>query len=343
MPRPLPDVAASRPVPRQGAIAELEAWHRLVICGRPEQVSVARAFIRQVLGVGHPGIERATLLTSELVTNSVNHSDSRLEGGSITVTVRTAGGRVRVEVQDDGGQTAPTLRSDDDLAEAGRGLRLVDAYSLTWDYHQVGTRMVTWFECASEPLALGSVRHKKDLTGCFGAVLCPQGVEDAVTVRAAVGVRTEVVAQGLDEVGRAARLAEPVVVGERGGEGRRRHPVGDRRRYRAPPRPLRRRALRAEAGQHHAAGAALVEPVALHQPAHQFGSRVLQGFIEGSRTAKHHDVVMIFEARPVDFFPFDEVHGEFDVERCLYGTANHFAIALSRVAVAQCWGVTAAA
>jgi anti-sigma regulatory factor (Ser/Thr protein kinase) len=161
MPRPLPDVAASRPVPRQGAIAELEAWHRLVICGRPEQVSAARAFIRQVLGVGHPGIERATLLTSELVTNSVNHSDSRLDGGTITVTVRTVGGRVRVEVQDDGGQTAPTLRSDDDLAEAGRGLRLVDAYSLTWDYHQIGTRMVTWFECVSEPLALGSVRHKR--------------------------------------------------------------------------------------------------------------------------------------------------------------------------------------
>ena len=161
MPRPLPDVAASRPVPREGAIAELEAWHRLVICGRPEQVSVARAFIRQVLGVGHPGTERATLLTSELVTNSVNHSDSRLEGGTITVTFRTAADRVRVEVQDDGGSTAPTLRSDDDLAEAGRGLRLVEAYSLVWDYHQVGTRMVTWFECVAEPLPLGSVRHKK--------------------------------------------------------------------------------------------------------------------------------------------------------------------------------------
>src|SRR6202046_637125 len=119
--------------PRQGAIAELEAWHRLVIGGRPEQVSVARAFIRQVLGVGHPGTERVTLLTSELVTNSVNHSDSRLEGGTITVTVRTAADRVRVEVQDDGGPTAPTLRCDDDLAEAGRGLRLVAAYSVIWD------------------------------------------------------------------------------------------------------------------------------------------------------------------------------------------------------------------
>jgi anti-sigma regulatory factor (Ser/Thr protein kinase) len=152
MPRPLPDVATGRSVPRQGAIAELEAWHRLVIGGRPEQVGVARAFIRQVLGVGHPGIDRATLLTSELVTNSVNHSDSRLDGGTITVTVRTPVGRVRVEVQDDGGPTAPSLRRDDDLAETGRGLRLVDAYALTWDYHQVGTRMLTWFECAAEPL-----------------------------------------------------------------------------------------------------------------------------------------------------------------------------------------------
>jgi anti-sigma regulatory factor (Ser/Thr protein kinase) len=177
MPRPLPDVAASRPVPRQGAIAELDAWHRLVICGRPEQVSVARAFIRQVLGVGHPGTERATLLTSELVTNSVNHSDSRLEGGTIKVTVRTAPGRVRVEVQDDGGSTAPTLRSDDDLAEAGRGLRLVEAYSLVWDYHQIGTRMVTWFECVSEPLPLGSVRHKKGFNGLPRSGPAPTGCE----------------------------------------------------------------------------------------------------------------------------------------------------------------------
>jgi anti-sigma regulatory factor (Ser/Thr protein kinase) len=168
MPRPLPDVAAGHPGPRPGAIAEREPWHRLVISGRPEQVSAARAFIRQVLGIGHPGLERVTLLTSELVTNSVNHSHSRLDGGTITVTVRpvkssTGAGRVRVEVQDDGGPTAPTLRGEDDLAEAGRGLRLIDAYSLGWDYHQNGTRMVTWFECVAEPLSLGPVRHKKGL------------------------------------------------------------------------------------------------------------------------------------------------------------------------------------
>ena len=153
MPGPPPDVAAGHSVSRQGAIAELEAWHRLVICGRPEQVGVARGFVRQVLGACHPGIERVTLLTSELVTNSVTHSDSRLDGGTITVTVRSTGGRVRVEVTDDGGPTAPAVCRDGDLAEAGRGLRLVEAYSLMWDYYRDGTRTVTWFECGPEPLA----------------------------------------------------------------------------------------------------------------------------------------------------------------------------------------------
>ena len=153
MPRPLPDVAASHPVPHQRALAELEAWHRLVICGRPEQVGVARAFVRQVLGAGHPGIERVALLTSELVTNSVRHSDSRRDGGTISVTVRAAADRVHVEVTDDGGPTAPVRCCDDDLAETGRGLRLVEAYSLRWDYYRDGTRTVTWFECEPEPLA----------------------------------------------------------------------------------------------------------------------------------------------------------------------------------------------
>ena len=157
MPGPLPDVAASHPEQRQDAMAELDAWYRLVICGRPEQVRVARAFVRQVLGCGHPGTERVTLLTSELVTNSVNHSNSRRPGGSITVTVRADADRVRVEVQDDGSATAPTLCCDGELAEAGRGLQIVEAYSLRWDYHQNATGTLTWFECPPEPLPLRGV------------------------------------------------------------------------------------------------------------------------------------------------------------------------------------------
>jgi anti-sigma regulatory factor (Ser/Thr protein kinase) len=175
MPGPAPDVAASQRAPRVGAIADLDAWYRLVICAQPEQVSVARAFVRQVLGHGHPGTERVTLLTSELVTNSVNHSNSRRDGGTITVTVRTSADCVRVEVQDDGGPTAPTVCCDGDLAEAGRGLRLVEAYSLMWDHYQNGAGRVTWFECVPEPLDL---RLVPDLGARWGFGGCRSGVRE---------------------------------------------------------------------------------------------------------------------------------------------------------------------
>jgi anti-sigma regulatory factor (Ser/Thr protein kinase) len=126
--------------------------HRLVIDGAPEQVSAARAFVRQVLGSSHPGADRAVLLTSELVANSVKHSDSRLPGGTVSVTLQATADRVRVEVADDGGTSVPTLRSDDVQAEAGRGLRLVNACSLAWSYHSSAIGTVTWFECGPEPL-----------------------------------------------------------------------------------------------------------------------------------------------------------------------------------------------
>lgn len=150
MPRTFPQAVAGQA--HRVASPDLGVPHRLVIDGAPEQVSAARAFVRQVLGSGHPGEERVTLLTSELVTNSVEHSNSRREGGTITVTLRVGADRVLVEVADDGGPVIPTLRRDGDMAEAGRGLRLVDALALAWNYHRSATGTVTWFECAPEAL-----------------------------------------------------------------------------------------------------------------------------------------------------------------------------------------------
>jgi len=155
MPRPFPHVAADLPAQHVRSLAapDFGSPQSLVIDGAPEQVSAARAFVWQVLGSRHPGAERVALLTSELVTNSVRHSNSRMPGGTVTVTLRVAADRILVEVVDDGGATAPTLRRDDDLAETGRGLRLVDTYSITWDYHRSAAHTVTWFECLPEPLS----------------------------------------------------------------------------------------------------------------------------------------------------------------------------------------------
>src|SRR6266700_3477951 len=128
---------------RGSAPADLGTPQRLVIEGTPEQVAAARAFVGQVLGSGHPGADRIALLTSELVTNSVEHSNSRRAGGTIAVTLRASADRVRVEVADEGGSAVPTLRRDGDLAETGRGLRLVDAFSLDWSYRSSAAGTIT--------------------------------------------------------------------------------------------------------------------------------------------------------------------------------------------------------
>ena len=119
MPRPFPHAAADLPAQHVRSLAapDLGSPRSLVIDGAPEQVSAARAFVRQVLGSRHPGAERVALLTSELVTNSVRHSNSRKDGGTVTVTLRVAADRVLVEVIDDGGATVPTLCRDDDMAD----------------------------------------------------------------------------------------------------------------------------------------------------------------------------------------------------------------------------------
>lgn len=159
MSRPFPRVAADLPAQHVRSLpaSDFGSPHNLVIDGRPEQVSAARAFVRQVLGSSHPGAERAALLTSELVTNSVLHSDSRRPGNTITVTLTGITDGIRVEVLDAGGASVPSLaRIDDEVTDHGLGLRLVSDLSARWGYHRDGAGLVTWFEVGAEPGHAGS-------------------------------------------------------------------------------------------------------------------------------------------------------------------------------------------
>jgi len=127
----------------------------LTIPGEPAYLHEAREFVARTLGDGYDCCETAVLLTSELVTNSVQHSNSRLPGGTVTITVLAVLSGIRVEVIDDGAMTFPSVRTDEpeepDLAEDGRGLRLIEALSALWDYFSDTAGTVTWFELA-EPL-----------------------------------------------------------------------------------------------------------------------------------------------------------------------------------------------
>ncbi len=120
--------------------------------GHPDQVRAARAFTSKTLGDDHPCAPVAVLLVSELVTNSVLHGDSRLPGGTVTVTVTGTADVALVEVRDAGGTSVPFLKGAGDVAaEGGHGLRLVDYLAAKWDYRRDAAGLITWFEVCAEP------------------------------------------------------------------------------------------------------------------------------------------------------------------------------------------------
>lgn len=122
----------------------------LTIPGEPACLYAAREFVARTLGDGCACSDTAVLLTSELVTNSVQHSNSRRCGGTVTITVIAVPGGIRVEVIDEGSTTIPAASLSQpqglDLAENGHGLRLVEILSARWSHYSDAAGTVTWFE-----------------------------------------------------------------------------------------------------------------------------------------------------------------------------------------------------
>ena len=82
-----------------------------------------------------------TLLTSEVVTNSIRHAGTP-PGGRIILAARLTPNMARVEVRDGGPGFDPDVRHDAD----GFGLRMLDMLASRWgvDVDDEGTRV--WFE-----------------------------------------------------------------------------------------------------------------------------------------------------------------------------------------------------
>ncbi|MER6131188.1 ATP-binding protein [Streptomyces sp. NPDC001815] len=119
---------------------------------RPQGPRIARHTIRTaLLDYGHTTevAARAELLTSELVSNAVKHSD-----GPVTVRLRTSPGIIRVGVMDNHPELPDPLPCTPDQ-DFGRGLFLIDALADTWGRYPLpaGSRTagwkVVWFELAT--------------------------------------------------------------------------------------------------------------------------------------------------------------------------------------------------
>jgi anti-sigma regulatory factor (Ser/Thr protein kinase) len=125
----------------------------LTVPGRPDQVSRARAFIAATLdeltaAAGDLGDcpDTAVLLTSELVTNSVRHSDSRAAGGTVTIAVLEVPGGLRIEVADAGSPDSAPVVKGDTFASDGHGLFLVEAMAEHWGYLRDEAGTTVWFQ-----------------------------------------------------------------------------------------------------------------------------------------------------------------------------------------------------
>ncbi|MEU8038766.1 ATP-binding protein [Streptosporangium sp. NPDC049078] len=116
----------------------------------PHSVATVRAWARHLLHtrITATALDDVVLLLSEVVTNSVVHSDSgRTATGSVTVCLGLGGNMVHAEVIDDGSATSlPFVRATDLDSDGGRGLLLVEAMATAWGTHhdpEAGTAV--WF------------------------------------------------------------------------------------------------------------------------------------------------------------------------------------------------------
>jgi len=106
----------------------------VTIPGTPEHVSVTRAFVARTLAaVPRVDSDAATLLTSELVTNAIQHTDSGARAGTVTIVVIGVPEGVLVEVVDDGSADTPVVKGSWCAAE-GQG----PAGTTVWFHLQAG-------------------------------------------------------------------------------------------------------------------------------------------------------------------------------------------------------------
>src|SRR5690348_193601 len=118
----------------------------LTIPGRPEQVAAARAFVARTLSSHQIGADTdaATLLTSEIVTNAIQHTKSGVDDGTVTIVVIRVPHGVLVEVIDDGAAGTPVVKGDLYAAD-GHGLFLVQHLAAQWGYLREPAGTTVWF------------------------------------------------------------------------------------------------------------------------------------------------------------------------------------------------------
>jgi anti-sigma regulatory factor (Ser/Thr protein kinase) len=114
------------------------------LAAEPQAAAAGRGFVADALSAWgcREAAEIACLLTSEIVTNAVQHA-----AGPLRLGMHKTASEITVEVSDHS-PGRPQVRPVDLTAEAGRGMLLVDALSTAWGTRATGEDKTVWFTLA---------------------------------------------------------------------------------------------------------------------------------------------------------------------------------------------------
>jgi anti-sigma regulatory factor (Ser/Thr protein kinase) len=115
---------------------------RVALAAGPAAASEARSQVRAAIDDWDVPVdpEVAVLLTSELVTNAIQHQ----AGATITLTITCVCDQLRVAVHDTSDRVPVPVDAPPD-AEAGRGLILVASLSTEWGFNRTDAGKVVYF------------------------------------------------------------------------------------------------------------------------------------------------------------------------------------------------------
>jgi anti-sigma regulatory factor (Ser/Thr protein kinase) len=106
------------------------AERRLELPRHPGAAAEARRFVESLAGdcnLQAQTSESAVLVSSELVTNAVQHGRGKIE-----LRVQCLGELLRIEVIDEGHDQTPAIRHAAADGTGGRGLRIVEHLAVRW-------------------------------------------------------------------------------------------------------------------------------------------------------------------------------------------------------------------
>jgi anti-sigma regulatory factor (Ser/Thr protein kinase) len=128
---------------------DLTREFRRSFCSEPSSAAEIRGFVREEChdALSQQDLDAAVLLTSELVTNAMLHTDSE----QVEVRIRLGPGSIRIGVRDDDA-ASPEPAAPAQEETSGRGLQIVETLSDTWGVHhsESGGKCI-WFSMSPTP------------------------------------------------------------------------------------------------------------------------------------------------------------------------------------------------